>query len=1020
MPGLTVGDGDSPVRVVVVPSQSSYFAGEPFSVTITFTNTRLQEARLNKPASHGHKRGAHSISSAPLARPPTSPGTPRSAATPTFSRTKPGDDLPRKKGLIGKTKHISLLPQNNEPLPELIEQRRKRQLAHKSLSVSISPFELEDAFAEVSSAPHTQRAFQQTPTTPYTPSPLARTDTLPLSSSHPHARKQSVLDGDFSVDTQSTTSSFPYTPTSSTSTFSLALDPIAEAALSPYPSTPAIGSPTIEPVSFPPHNPSNNHPPVSNNSVYAYPPPPPRHAHHRPAPIGLGQPSTSARGQLPHQPRTAFASTFPPSNTELILYSYAQLTGSVLITPVPGALPSAEQARTLNALRSGLLSRAVLGGGSMDIPASLNPVSSPKPRQLRAHSRSSSFSAGLLSILSPSALVGVASPTPSSVGSARWRAGSTGAPYAVYTPSTPSSARFASGSNSPSVGGSFGNAPVVAEISPEEPLPTFEIQPAMLAVDLALAPGESWSYTYTIKLPDNLPPTFKGKSLKFSYELVVGTCRAGPAGGSGGVSANSISRVMKVPIRLYNHISVGRSVKPYDLLWPVSRRQDVGMPGTEANVVEDTRGTTRKGSLTLLHLPSSSSSGGIAPANTLDSIREYARSLLASLPADNGDTSDKGLSTSTFSVISSKKDGTKMNSTGPPVENGNGAIYDADVEPFHLNRPADLRRAESEKEKEDEGGLTGCREAVEILTRNPKKCSYDVNKDGIKVAVLTFAKSAYRLGETVSGIIELNERTSRARVLKLSAILESHETLPSSISPTSSARHLRRSHAEYHSSFTLNTLRTTFSLDIPSDASPAFQIRVGTPPNQSPRSPVNPPPTPGGLEWKVRLCLLVGIAGESSLPGIQGVRFKSLVRDGPRGEWGSSWRATPGHAPLVKPDLRAEAAIARQQQQKQQSLGSPRTWSRFIMSSLIYGNVSEATEREYHDGDIMDSDDEGYSEGYDGIIPDLGGGVGRGVDYAGGDEGWRDVKAETVECEVPVRIFPGNTAFKALDVVFDV
>jgi RAB6A-GEF complex partner protein 2 len=43
--------------------------------------------------------------------------------------------------------------------------------------------------------------------------------------------------------------------------------------------------------------------------------------------------------------------------------------------------------------------------------------------------------------------------------------------------------------------------------------------------------------------------------------------------------------------------------------------------------------------------------------------------------------------------------------------------------------------------------------------------SYDVNKDGVKVAVLTFTKSAYRLGETVLGVVELNERTSRARVL---------------------------------------------------------------------------------------------------------------------------------------------------------------------------------------------------------------------------------------------------------------
>jgi RAB6A-GEF complex partner protein 2 len=45
--------------------------------------------------------------------------------------------------------------------------------------------------------------------------------------------------------------------------------------------------------------------------------------------------------------------------------------------------------------------------------------------------------------------------------------------------------------------------------------------------------------------------------------------------------------------------------------------------------------------------------------------------------------------------------------------------------------------------------------------------SYDVNKDGVRVAVLTFTKPAYRLGETVSGVVELNERTSLARVLKV-------------------------------------------------------------------------------------------------------------------------------------------------------------------------------------------------------------------------------------------------------------
>lgn len=47
--------------------------------------------------------------------------------------------------------------------------------------------------------------------------------------------------------------------------------------------------------------------------------------------------------------------------------------------------------------------------------------------------------------------------------------------------------------------------------------------------------------------------------------------------------------------------------------------------------------------------------------------------------------------------------------------------------------------------------------------------SYDVNKDGVKVAVLTFTKAAYRLGETILGVVELNARASRARVLKVCA-----------------------------------------------------------------------------------------------------------------------------------------------------------------------------------------------------------------------------------------------------------
>lgn len=248
----------------------------------------------------------------------------------------------------------------------------------------------------------------------------------------------------------------------------------------------------------------------------------------------------------------------------------------------------------------------------------------------------------------------------------------------------------------------------------------------------------------------------------------MGTCRAGPAGGSGGVSANSISRVMKVPIRLYNHISGAFNFFPLDLTvqsltggytfrsralpetlrFTMASQQEArcGHAGYGGQCGGRYEGHAAKGlldldifaflyasiavclhfhlhpiSLPIVHL--ASSTPGIEPANTLDSIRDYARALLASLPPENGDAnSDRGLSTPT---VASNEDGTKRNGTGPLAENGNGAVHvDADVEPLHLNRPGALRRAESEKEKEDEGGLTGCREAVEILTRNPKKCEF--------------------------------------------------------------------------------------------------------------------------------------------------------------------------------------------------------------------------------------------------------------------------------------------------------
>ena len=200
-----------------------------------------------------------------------------------------------------------------------------------------------------------------------------------------------------------------------------------------------------------------------------------------------------------------------------------------------------------------------------------------------------------------------------------------------------------------------------------------------------------------------------------------------------------------------------------------------------------------------------------------------------------------------------------------------------------------------------------------------------------------------------------------------------------SLASRSNTRQLRRTHAEHHSSLVSSTLRTIFALDIPPDASPAFQIDVqGEPGYLEPPIPVGP----GGLEWKVRLCLLVAVGSDQSRKNIKSVQLRTLVPDGPSGEWGISWRGAPSIAPLEQIN---DATI----------VGAPnglRSWASYLTSPF----TGAGTER-YHDGDGLDEEDEREAE-----------------------EEWSTVRVETVECEVPIKVWPGNTAFKASDVVFNV
>ncbi|WFD19846.1 Golgi membrane exchange factor (Ric1p-Rgp1p) subunit [Malassezia caprae] len=96
-------------------------------------------------------------------------------------------------------------------------------------------------------------------------------------------------------------------------------------------------------------------------------------------------------------------------------------------------------------------------------------------------------------------------------------------------------------------------------------LPTYSTPPSMLGVDMELAPGESRSFTLALPLPADLPPSFHGQAVHFDYYLTIGTNRVDAR-----VRGMQQSRLLHIPIRVYNHVSPGAGIDAcFDMLHPI-------------------------------------------------------------------------------------------------------------------------------------------------------------------------------------------------------------------------------------------------------------------------------------------------------------------------------------------------------------------------------------------------------------------------------------------------------------------
>ena len=80
-------------------------------------------------------------------------------------------------------------------------------------------------------------------------------------------------------------------------------------------------------------------------------------------------------------------------------------------------------------------------------------------------------------------------------------------------------------------------------------VPLLSTPQSILFVDLRLDPGQSKSFTYRHPLPRGLPPSHKGKAMKITYNLVVGTQRSTQV-----AQSNYVQRV-EIPFRVLSSVN---------------------------------------------------------------------------------------------------------------------------------------------------------------------------------------------------------------------------------------------------------------------------------------------------------------------------------------------------------------------------------------------------------------------------------------------------------------------------------
>lgn len=299
-------------------------------------------------------------------------------------------------------------------------------------------------------------------------------------------------------------------------------------------------------------------------------------------------------------------------------------------------------------------------------------------------------------------------------------------------------------------------------------IPLLTTPQSILFVDLRLEPGQSTRFRYSFKLPKGLPPSHRGKAIKISYKLVIGTQR------SGGLREQQI-RTVEIPIRVLAGVNRQGVILGHNLMAPYILLHDQAEVETLQMQAIDT------GPRAVYKPPARQVT---SPALSLVDFKSHVNSLLFSRlqPSD------------------------KLLSPTAGIMNMPSRRRSSAVEPVSTTDAIDIAIQYSNMTTEGHSSAN----------------RFEITRDGKRVAVVMLTRPAYRLGETVHMMVDFTNAEIPCYAVHFS--LESSEKIDPSLalrSEPSIHRFTKKVYAA-RSETTLFSQKVTFAPTIPAAATPEF------------------------------------------------------------------------------------------------------------------------------------------------------------------------------------------------------